>query len=446
MGTQSTTKILVVSGEPIGVKRAGPAVRALAIAKEISSTGEVRLVSTAQLERVSAQGFQVYCRGDVKQLSSWADVIIFQGYFLTEFPEIIDSGKILVSDLYAPFHLEHLLELGEVSNSAKLEEFTQTLASVNWQIRNSDFFICASEKQRDFWLGQLAAMGRINPLTLSRGADLRTLIDVVPFGIDPPVEAKSPGKIREKIDALPDDKVLIWGGGIYDWFDPLSLIQAMGILRDSRPQVKLFFLAIRHPNPNIGFSPIVQKSLDLAEQLGLLNKTVFFNEDWVPFEERGEYLSDADLGVSIHGEHIESRFSFRTRMLDYIWAGLPIVASEGDSFAELIQGEAIGAVVPVNSPVDIANAIENVLYTPGAAELFKANVERLRETYSWHRTLLPLVAFCSNPYKTADQGTNWELALRKPHKPRSLWNAAKQTLRQDGFASLVNKVIQKIRG
>lgn len=443
---QSTTKVLVVSGEPVSERRAGPAVRALAVAHELSSVAEVRLVSTGQTEQTSSQGIKVHSRSDVIALSKWAEVIIFQGYFLTEFPEIIESDKILVSDLYAPFHLEHLLELGEVANSAKLEEFTQTLASVNWQVRNSDFFICASEKQRDFWLGHLAAMGRINPQTLSRGADLRTLIDVVPFGIDPPMHAKSPGNLRKKIDAQPEDKVMIWGGGIYDWFDPLSLIQAMGILRDSRPQVKLFFLAIRHPNPNIGLSPIVQKSLDLAEQLGLLNKTVFFNEDWVPFEERGEYLSDADLGVSIHGEHIESRFSFRTRMLDYIWAGLPIVASEGDSFAELIKAEEIGAVAPVNSPIDIANAIENVLFTPGATELFKANLERLRGRYSWQRTLLPLVAFCSNPYKAADQGTNWGLALRKPLKPRPLWNAAKQTLRQDGFASLVNKVIQKIRG
>src|SRR3712207_7324304 len=33
---------------------------------------------------------------------------------------------------------------------------------LNEQILRGDFFMCASEKQRDFWLGQMAALGRIN--------------------------------------------------------------------------------------------------------------------------------------------------------------------------------------------------------------------------------------------------------------------------------------------
>ena len=46
---------------------------------------------------------------------------------------------------------------------------------------------------------------------------------------------------------------------------------------------------------------------------------------------------EADVGVSLHLEHLETTYSFRTRMLDYLWAGLPIVASAGDGFAEIIS-------------------------------------------------------------------------------------------------------------
>ncbi|MDQ7029881.1 MAG: hypothetical protein Q9O62_08955 [Ardenticatenia bacterium] len=46
-----------------------------------------------------------------------------------------------------------------------------------------DFFICASERQRDWWLGLLEASGRINPYTFGEDPSLRRLIDVVPFGL-----------------------------------------------------------------------------------------------------------------------------------------------------------------------------------------------------------------------------------------------------------------------
>ena len=40
------------------------------------------------------------------------------------------------------------------------------------------------------------------------------------------------------------------------------------------------------------------------------------------------YLTEADAGVSTHHEHIETTYSFRTRILDYLWASLPIVATD----------------------------------------------------------------------------------------------------------------------
>jgi hypothetical protein len=36
--------------------------------------------------------------------------------------------------------------------------------------------------------------------------------------------------------------------------------------------------------------------------------------------------------VSTHYEHVETTFAFRTRILDYLWAGLPVVATGGDAF------------------------------------------------------------------------------------------------------------------
>ena len=56
----------------------------------------------------------------------------------------------------------------------------------------ADFSICASEKQRDYWLGRFCSLGRLSPKICKLDPTLRNLIDVVPFGLpaDPPVHKK----------------------------------------------------------------------------------------------------------------------------------------------------------------------------------------------------------------------------------------------------------------
>jgi len=446
MTSETATNVLVVSGEPIGETRAGPAVRALAIAKQVSGVTSVRVLSTAVLGRSEHSGYMVYSRQDVKEQVAWADVIVFQGYFLTEFPWVVHSRKILVVDLYAPFQLEHLLEIGESHSPKELKEFAQTVASVNWQLRHGDYFLCASEKQRDFWLGQLAAMGRINPENLLAGADFKHLIDVAPFGIDAPLDTQVELSLRKQIKAQPEDKILIWGGGIYEWFDPLNLIRAMAILKTQHPEVKLFFLAVHHPNQNVTVSPTVEESIALAQELDLLEKNVFFNQNWVPFQDRGAFFADADIGISTHGDHIESRFSFRTRMLDYIWAGLPIIASEGDAFAELIEGRSLGKVVEFGNPEAIAIAIEQLLFTPGLIETSKANIKNAQQEFSWDVTLAPLVAFCTSPRKAADAFHNWNAVMKQPSRPHPRWQAVKNLLAEGGVRALFHKLVQRGQG
>ena len=94
---------------------------------------------------------------------------------------------------------------------------------------------------------------------------------------------------------------------------------------------------------------IVERARARARAAGLLDTHVIFN-DWVPYEERAAYLREADIGVSTHRQHLETRYSFRTRMLDYLWAGLPIVCTEGDYFGDLVQREGLGRAVPPTTP------------------------------------------------------------------------------------------------
>src|SRR5690606_1008136 len=132
-----------------------------------------------------------------------------------------------------------------------------------------------------------------------------------------------------------------------------------------RPEVKLYFLGTKHPHPGVPEMKIVSDSRALAQELGVADTNVFFNSSWVDYRDRGNYLAEADLGVSTHHSHIETTFSFRTRILDYLWAELPMVVTEGDHFAELVEERGLGRAVPAGDVDALASAIDDLLFGEG---------------------------------------------------------------------------------
>ncbi|HYZ08436.1 MAG TPA: hypothetical protein VE709_07600, partial [Pseudonocardiaceae bacterium] len=49
---------------------------------------------------------------------------------------------------------------GDIRRGHVVDVVTSVLSN---QLRRGDFFLCASERQRHFWLGHLAAIGRLSP-------------------------------------------------------------------------------------------------------------------------------------------------------------------------------------------------------------------------------------------------------------------------------------------
>ena len=398
-------RILVVTGEPLTEQMAGPAIRAWEIAKALAPDHDVVLLSTVGA-RTKHPDFRVAAAGGGKRLrkhTDWADVIVFQGALLEMAPWLFDSDTILVADVYDPMHLEQLEQAKDLGPEGRAASLTQTTRVLNDQLRRADYLLCASEKQRDFWLGQLAGQGRINASVYDEDQSLRSLIAVAPFGIDDVAPVQTRHAIRGAVQGIgPDDKVILWGGGIYNWFDPLTLIHAVDRLKETHPEVRLFFMGLKHPNPGVPDMRIAWEARQLSERLGLTGTHVFFNEGWVPYADRANYLLDADIGVSTHFLHIETAYSFRTRILDYLWASLPIVATDGDTFGTLIREHDLGRVVPPEDVEALTEALRQMLFDEGAREAVRANIGSFALGYRWSRTLAPLVEFCRNPRRAPD--------------------------------------------
>lgn len=399
------TRVLIYTIEVLGPVMAGPGIRALRFAEALYGVADVRLVAAAQADLPGAQFSVFTAEGDaLYEHIEWADVIVIQSPLLTVMPKLQQTDKVLVVDLYDPFLLEELQRSAFLETPASIDF---TVRAVNDMVRYADFVLCASEKQRDMWIGQLSSQGRLNSLTYGADPSLRSLIDVVPFGVDSTAAVQTRHGIRGVVPGISDDDVvLLWGGGIYDWFDPLTLIRAIAILEASRSDVRLFFLATKHANPAIGTMKMADDAAELARELGVLGRSVFFNENWVAHEGRADYFLDADLGVSTHLDHLETAFSFRTRVLDYLWAGLPIVSTAGDSFEPVIRENELGVVVPPGDPQRLADELEALLGDPDRLERMRVNVKTIASDFSWERALVPFVDFCTNPRFAADRPHN----------------------------------------
>ena len=450
-------RIVVATADTLTPRMAGPAIRAWNMAKVLGKEHDVRLVTKSRCDVWHAD-FE--CRGEVApedwpELEAWADIIVFQGFLLHEVPMLLGSSKVIVVDLYDPFHLEQLELSRHDPFDQRVLEVGESVRVLNQQVRRGDFFLAASEKQRDFWLGQLSAMQRVNPYVYDGDESLHGLLDVVPFGVpDAPPERTGPG-IRGVIPGIgAEDKVLIWGGGIYNWFDPMTLIRAVDKLRLRVPNVRLYFMGTRHPNPDVPEMRVAWEARQTAADLGLLDSHVFFNEGWVPYEERQNHLLDADIGVTTHLDHVETEFSFRTRVLDYFWASLPVVTTAGDPLAALVESRGLGLAVPAEDVDALEAALHRLLTDERFVAECRKNVDEVAEEFRWSRVLEPLASFCRRATRAPDA-----FALQSPMREsggRALSHmlgnkverkvlAARAARREGGWALLLRRSLSWVR-
>ena len=400
------TRVLVVTADVLRPQMAGPAMRAWHIAQRLAAEHEVRLLTTSPYCEVNPEGFSAMAAGSpegVAEAEAWSDIMVLQGYVTHHHPVLVASRKVLVFDMYDPLHLETLALTTGAQSQSRDDHVSLSVRTMNRQLERADFMICASERQRDLLLGQLCALGRVNALTYDQEPTLRKLIDVAPFGLPDEAPRHRRAVLRGVVPGVgPADDVLVWAGGVYNWFDPLTLIRAVALVAKRRPAVRLYFMGLRHPNPDVPPMQMATDARALAEELGIAGRHVFFNDGWVEYSDRENYLLEATLGVTMHFESAETRFSFRTRALDYLWAALPIVTTAGDSFAELVESEGLGLVVPAGEAEALEDALVQLLSDREMADGCRARAAAVRERFRWSVVLEPLVQFCRDPRHAPD--------------------------------------------
>jgi glycosyltransferase involved in cell wall biosynthesis len=387
-------RVLVISRDHIGLEMAGSGIRYLELARALTVAHSVVLAAPTGSRSPWADGPETvtYDPGRPGALRRVFDE--HQVVFSPPLPPrllrgVTRNGRIWIADLYNPEQFEGL----EHQRAApRLERRIRDIVRIDrlvFSARVATAFVCAGERQRDMWLGFLAASRRLDSDRYESDPELRSLIDVVPFGLpdSPPLPSARP-VLRGPL--VPQDaRIVVWNGGLWNWLDPLTVIRAIAILREDDPSWALVFAGISRPGPRPPME-MAQRAVALADELGLREAgAAHFRSGWTPYEERAAVLLESDVGVSAHHATLESRFAHRTRILDYLWTGLPIVATEGDEWSERISKDSLGEVVPPEHPNVFADAVRRVVERGR-----DAYTERLRVAaaeHTWTRAAEPLL-------------------------------------------------------
>lgn len=289
----------------------------------------------------------------------------------------ISDHVCLILDCYVPIYIE-ISARNSDNKAEELRSYMESIKLFNHVLQRGDYFLCANEPQKHMYAGILGSLGIINPYNYHRNRLL-----VVPFGIDEvPLQKTNPlSNPYSKLGITNNDFVLLWFGGLYPWFDFKPLIASVNELSKNK---KVKFVLVGGKNPFNNHPDFVKQYdfvLEEFDRLGLIGKSVHVI-DWVDFDERINWYGNASAVISINQDGDENNYSWRTRVMDYVWGCVPMLTNGGDPLSDYLVNQRAAIKIDKTSS-NITATIKSLLSEPAKIRAIKSTLIKVRKSYYW---------------------------------------------------------------
>ncbi|MDX6654765.1 MAG: hypothetical protein QOH18_1475 [Solirubrobacterales bacterium] len=370
-------RVLVLIMGSLGDRLAGPEIRGWEIVRAFAERHEVTAVAQVT-EETLREGIRVvpHSRRNLLRELDRHDVVI--GPVIPPYALATGRKPLLVADLYDPVALE-LATIGG-RRGARLARQRNRIRDLH--LRAADIIVGANELQVEEIRADLAAIDALS--------DQEVL--TVPMGLPaaPPETAGHP--LRDRFPAIGEtDPVVLWWGSVWRWLDATTAVEAIGLLVERRPDIRMVITAGRPANAATDPLNVTEEVREVARERGLLDRHVFFLDEWVPFEDRHSYISDATLGITLHADTAEAPLAARARYMDCVWASLPLVLARGDEMGERLASAEAAVLVPPHDAPRAAAAIESLLADPDRLERARLGCRQVAAEFEWPTLIDPLV-------------------------------------------------------
>jgi Glycosyl transferases group 1 len=366
------TKVLVISPAPAdaaSLEIAGPALRYRQLTTALRAGGVDATLATR-----GPGGDADWSQTRPVELARGHDAVVCPQGLADEAAELarrLPPARVLVVDCYAPALVERALLL---PGDTRFAGFRRRVLAA---LERADLLLVANEPQRAYLVGMLSALGRI-----------------APERAQPPVVLAPMGAPRPQQPAGGSEAALVlWYGGLWPWFDGSTAVEAFAQVARERSAARLRILGGRHPGA--GAPDTLDDVLATATALGIGDRVESL--PWAAPDVLPGLLAQATCALCLAHDGIEHRLAQRTRLLDLLSAGVPIVCTEGDALGGRAVAAGAATAVRAGDAVAAAGALAALLDDPAARAAQAAAGPALAAELAPERTLAEAVAWLSAP-------------------------------------------------
>lgn len=270
---------------------------------------------------------------------------------------------------------------GDSAEEPRLE-MIRILSLQNTLLSRGDFFSTPSIRQTYAVLGELYLLGR-----LDSGSRTRIPVRAIPHcAVSAPISTGPTGDTGEFS--------IISTGSFNSWFDGNTLFSALEYAMERNPNIT--FTAAG------GSVPFAREQYDsFLERLSRSSyKDRFRITGWVSAEELEEIQKRASAAVYTDFLSGETLLGARTRVLDWVSRGIPVVCTTGAEISETVKAHGLGIAVPPESPETLGEAFLELADDASATERIRLSQERWRQGEgNIKQVFKPLIEWCTDPVR-----------------------------------------------
>ncbi|MFZ4661240.1 MAG: glycosyltransferase family 4 protein [Caldilineaceae bacterium] len=197
--------------------------------------------------------------------------------------------------------------------------------------QKGDVFSGCGLPQQHMMVGELAMVGRLNYRTFAY-----EFVRTVPPGSPPGRPATIPRQQARTLLAShgikEEDFVVLWCGGYNTWTDVETLYKALTSAMVQAPNLHYVSVgANTYEAPDNVYTHLL-RLIDLSPY-----RERFHMLGWRPWAEIPQFYQESDVGINIDALHYETLYGTRTRLVEMIASGLPVVTSLGAELSYLLR-------------------------------------------------------------------------------------------------------------
>jgi glycosyltransferase involved in cell wall biosynthesis len=297
-------------------------------------------------------------------------------------------------DLYGDRLIENQLALYMRGND---RGFRTTLQYQNIVLQGGDAYSVCSTPQKFALVGQLSMAGRLNRHTL--GYDFAHV--VLPGAPSKQEEGGDGLKLRGEVFSN-DSFVVLWCGGYNVWTDVDTLFQAVSQAMDRDPRVVYV---------SAGAAVRLAQNTSYDRLLKMIavspHRDRFHMLGWQPSKILPGLYRQADVGINLDAFHYETLLGTRTRLVEMMHYGLPVITTLGCELSYIVENQGLGLTFPIGDENMFRDHILALANNGARQKMLSEQVLRYTsQELSFKNTTRPMREWAHRPYFAPDRFNN----------------------------------------